>query len=84
VGLAAAKRLALGIGCARRTNESARAILRSPNGIGFYVASPNIAACNTVNVAPAGLEIDNSPFTWDAAGAVTGAEVADLDADGSP
>jgi len=54
------------------------------NGIGFHVTSPNVAAGNTVNVAPAGLEIDNSPFTWDADGAVTGAEVADLDADGSP
>jgi len=47
-------------------------------------ASPNVAAGNTVDVAPAGLEIDNSPFTTDADGAVTGAEVADLDADGSP
>jgi len=54
------------------------------NGIEFHVTSPNVAAANTVVVAPAGLEIDNSPFTWDADGAVTGAEVADLDADGSP
>jgi hypothetical protein len=54
------------------------------NGIGFHVRSPNVAAGNTVDVAPAGLEIDNSPFTSDADGAVTGAEVADLDADGSP
>jgi hypothetical protein len=54
------------------------------NGIGFHVTSPNVAASNTVDVTPAGLEIDNSPFTWDADGAVTGAEVADLDADGSP
>ena len=54
------------------------------NGIEFHVTSPNVAAANTVVVAPAGLEIDNSPFTSDADGAVTGAEVADLDADGSP
>jgi len=54
------------------------------NGIGFHVTSPNVAAGNAVSVAPAGLEIDNSPFTTDADGAVTGAEVADLDADGSP
>jgi len=54
------------------------------SGIGFHVTSPNVATGNTVNVAPAGLEIDNSPFTWDADGAVTRAEVADLDADGSP
>ena len=33
---------------------------------------------------PADLEIDNSPFTWDADGAVTGAGIADLDTDGSP
>jgi hypothetical protein len=54
------------------------------SGIGFHVTSPNVPAGNTVNVAPAGLESDNSPFTWDANGAVTGAEVADIDADGSP
>jgi hypothetical protein len=54
------------------------------NGIGFHVTSPNVAEGNTVNVVPAGLEIDNSPFTLDADGAVTGAEVADLDADSSP
>jgi hypothetical protein len=54
------------------------------NGIGFHVTSPNVAAGNTVDVAPTGLEIDNSPFTSDADGAVTGAEVADLNADGSP
>jgi hypothetical protein len=54
------------------------------NGIGFHVTSPNVAAGNTVDVAPTGLEIDNSPFTSDADGVVTGAEVADIDANGSP
>jgi hypothetical protein len=54
------------------------------NDIGFHVTSPNVAEGNTVDVVPAGLEIDNSPFTSDADGTVTGAEVADVDADGSP
>ena len=53
------------------------------NGIGFHVKSPNVAAGNTVTIAPAGLEIDNAPVSWDADGAITGAELADLDADGS-
>jgi hypothetical protein len=54
------------------------------NGIGFHVTSPNLTTGNTVTVTPTGLEIDNSLISWDADGAVTGAEVADLDADGSP
>jgi hypothetical protein len=53
-------------------------------GITFTVASPNDAARNTVTVTPAGLEIDNSAWSQEVDGIVTGAEVADLNADGSP
>ncbi len=53
-------------------------------GIGFDVSSRNAAAGNTVRVVPSGLQIDNSPIEMPVSGQVMGAEVADLDADGSP
>lgn len=53
-------------------------------GIGFQVHSPNSASGNTVTVVPTGLEIDNSPWESLVDGDVVGAEVEDLDADGSP
>jgi hypothetical protein len=53
-------------------------------GIGFHVSSPNIASGNTVTVVPTGLEIDNSPWESPIDGDVVGAEVGDLDANGSP
>lgn len=37
-----------------------------------------------VKIAPAGLAIDNSPIKQEIDGVVTGAEVADINADGSP
>ena len=78
--------VALLCGCGARTPSIPTGFERQLelNGIGFHVTSPNLAAGNTVTVAPSGLEIDNSPISWDADGAVTAAEVADLDADGSP
>ena len=39
---------------------------------------------NKVRIEPQGLEIDNSSMETEIDGIVTGAEVADLDADGSP
>jgi hypothetical protein len=53
-------------------------------GIGFQVSSPNKAANNTVHIVPSGLQVDNNPIDWQVAGHVVGAEVADLNADGSP
>ena len=53
-------------------------------GISFRVTSPGSATGNTVQVAPAGLEIDNSPMTREIDGLVVGAEVADLNVDQSP
>lgn len=53
-------------------------------GIRFRVTSPNDSSINKLTIVPFGLEIDNSAITREIDGTVTGAEVADLDADGSP
>jgi hypothetical protein len=52
--------------------------------ISFHVTSPNGGAGNTLDIVPAGLAIDNSPVNHAIDGVITGAEVADLNADGSP
>lgn len=54
------------------------------HGITFQVASPNLRNGNRLTVTPAGLEVDNAPVATEVAFPVTRAEVADLDADGSP
>jgi hypothetical protein len=56
----------------------------SLQGIAFHVTSANAAHGNVVKIAPAGLAIDNSPIKQEIDGVVTGAEVADINADGSP
>ena len=53
-------------------------------GISFRVRTANDSSINTLEIVPSGLEIDNSTITQKIDGQVTGAEVADLDADGSP
>ena len=53
-------------------------------GIGFRVSSPNNATNNSVTVVPTGLETDNSPWESSVDGDVVGAEIDDLDANGSP
>jgi hypothetical protein len=53
-------------------------------GVTFNVVSPNAAASNTVTVSTTGLEVDNSAWSQEVDGIVTGAEVADLNVDGSP
>ena len=53
-------------------------------GIRFQVRSANNCSVNTLQIVPSGLEIDNSPIVRTISGTVTGAEVADLDVDGSP
>ena len=50
----------------------------------FNVVSPNTVSANTVTVSTTGLEIDNSAWSQEVDGIVTGAEVADLNLDGSP
>lgn len=54
------------------------------SGITFRVTSPNSGSINEVTITPSGLEIDNSPVTVEIDGTVTGAEVSDLNFDGSP
>jgi hypothetical protein len=53
-------------------------------GVTFRVRCDNASSVNQLTIVPAGLEIDNQPRTQDVDGTVVGAEVADLDANGSP
>lgn len=53
-------------------------------GIRFHVTSANEGSINTLRIVPSGLEIDNPPIVRTINGTITGAEVADLNADGSP
>ena len=53
-------------------------------GIGFRVTSANSGSINEVTIAPTGLAIDNAPIVRSIDGQVVRAEVADLNADGSP
>lgn len=53
-------------------------------GVSFRVKSANNASVNALEIIPSGLEIDNRPITRQIDGVVTGAEVADLNVDGSP
>jgi hypothetical protein len=54
------------------------------HGIKFHVTSTNDGSINTLNIVPTGLTIDNTPIVRTIDGTVTGAEVADLNVDGSP
>lgn len=53
-------------------------------GIRFRLQSANTGSTNTLRVTPAGLQIDNRPQQLAIDGTITGAELADLDGDGSP
>jgi len=53
-------------------------------GITFHVTCPNEGSLNQLEIVPTGLEIDNSVIKQEIDGSVTGAEVADLNGDGSP
>jgi len=53
-------------------------------GITFHVTCPNDSSLNQVTIATTGLEIDKAPVVREADGTVVGAEVADLNVDGSP
>jgi hypothetical protein len=53
-------------------------------GVTFIVTCDNDSSLNQLSIVPAGLEIDNTAITQDVDGQVVGAEVADLDANGSP
>jgi hypothetical protein len=53
-------------------------------GISFHVICPNQSSINQLEIIPAGLAIDNAVIKREIDGTVTGAEVADLNGDGSP
>ena len=53
-------------------------------GIRFHITCANAGSLNMLQILPAGLEIDNSPIREEIDGTVSGAEVADLNGDGSP
>jgi Periplasmic lysozyme inhibitor of I-type lysozyme len=53
-------------------------------GISFRVASTNSASINELKIVPSGLTVDNAPIVRPIEGQITRAEVADLNADGSP
>jgi len=50
------------------------------HGISFEVTSKG----NKLRIVPSGLKIDNSPIERDIAGTVTGADIGDINVDGSP
>jgi hypothetical protein len=55
------------------------------NGISFHVTCANEGSLNDVTIVPSGLQEVNDPITIkEADGSVTGADVADLNNDGSP
>lgn len=53
-------------------------------GITFQVTSANSSSVNRLSIRPSGLKVDNTPIDREIDGTVTGAEVADLNVDGSP
>ena len=53
-------------------------------GIQFSVTCPNNSSINTLKIVPTGLKINNAVIDQEIDGTVVGAEMADLNADGSP
>jgi hypothetical protein len=53
-------------------------------GVTFRVKCPNASSMNQLSIVPSGLTVDNGPITQEVDGIVTGAEVADVNSDGSP
>lgn len=53
-------------------------------GIGFRVEAANAGSVGRVRITPSGLSRDNTPVEREVDGLVVGAEVADLNVDGSP
>jgi hypothetical protein len=53
-------------------------------GVGFQLHSANEASVNRLRIVPSGLTVDNTPIERQVDGQVVGAELADLNADGSP
>jgi hypothetical protein len=53
-------------------------------GISFHASSSNSGSINELKIVPSGLTTDNTPIVRSIDGQITGAEVADLNGDGSP
>ena len=53
-------------------------------GITFHVVATNEGSLNQLTITPSGLEIVNEVIKQEIDGSVTGAEVADINGDGSP
>lgn len=53
-------------------------------GVTFRVTATNDSSLSTLRIVPSGLESDNSPIEREVDGKVIEAEVADINADGSP
>ena len=53
-------------------------------GITFHVVATNEGSLNQLTITPSGLEIVNRVMKQEIDGRVTGAEIADINADGSP
>lgn len=56
----------------------------SLQGISFKVSCPNKGSINKLTITPSGLEIDNAVIEQEIDGGVTGAEIGDINSDGSP
>lgn len=56
----------------------------SLQGVSFHVSSANEGSINRLRIEPKGLKRDNTVIEREIEGTVTGAEVADLNIDGSP
>jgi hypothetical protein len=53
-------------------------------GVTFHVMCPNQGSINVLRIEPQGLKKGNAVISKEIEGTITGAEVADLNADGSP
>lgn len=53
-------------------------------GITFHIVATNEGSLNKLTITPRGLEISNRVIEQEIDGSVTGAEIADINADGSP
>ena len=53
-------------------------------GIGFQISSSNQGSLNQLHILPSGLSVANTAIQREIDGSVSGAEVADLNADGAP
>ena len=56
----------------------------SLQGITFHIVATDESSLNLLTITPSGLQIDNPVIKKEIDGTVTGAEVADINADGSP